>query len=254
MLSPQSGRLRNSGGFTLIELLIVISIIALLAAILFPVFARARENARRSSCQNNLKQIGIGILQYAQDYDERYPISANDYIVDYAIYPAAARDSNYQGISWALGIYSYVNNWNIFRCPSTPDGALPNHWPPQNNSNMSYAANGVIIRSTSWNLQAKPSLNIASIPNTSGIIMVGETATTAGALIHRPRPDTTVNTYRGGMEANFNTIHFEGGNLLFCDGHVKWRKTSSICMPEFGSIDTSSCGTDTAAVTFTSAF
>src|SRR5687768_2269727 len=57
-------------GFTLIELLVVIAIIALLAAILFPVFSRARENARRSNCQSNLKQIGLGILQYTQDYDE----------------------------------------------------------------------------------------------------------------------------------------------------------------------------------------
>jgi prepilin-type N-terminal cleavage/methylation domain-containing protein len=60
-------------GFTLIELLIVIEIIAILAAVLFPVFGRARENARRSSCQSNLKQIGMGLLQYTQDYDESYP-------------------------------------------------------------------------------------------------------------------------------------------------------------------------------------
>ncbi len=59
-------------GFTLIELLVVIAIIAILAAILFPVFARARENARRASCQSNLKQVGLGIMQYVQDYDERY--------------------------------------------------------------------------------------------------------------------------------------------------------------------------------------
>jgi prepilin-type N-terminal cleavage/methylation domain-containing protein len=63
-------------GFTLIELLVVIAIIAILAAILFPVFGRARENARRSSCQSNLKQIGLGILQYNQDFDERFPPDA----------------------------------------------------------------------------------------------------------------------------------------------------------------------------------
>src|SRR5687767_10691477 len=61
--------------FTLIELLVVIAIIALLAAILFPVFARARENARRAGCQSNLKQIGLGIMQYSQDYDELMPSS-----------------------------------------------------------------------------------------------------------------------------------------------------------------------------------
>src|SRR4028118_675254 len=62
-------------GFTLIELLVVIAIIAILAAILFPVFSRARENARRASCMSNLKQIGLGVMQYVQDYDERYPSS-----------------------------------------------------------------------------------------------------------------------------------------------------------------------------------
>ncbi|MDH7569634.1 MAG: prepilin-type N-terminal cleavage/methylation domain-containing protein, partial [Armatimonadota bacterium] len=64
---------RRERGFTLIELLVVIAIIAILAAILFPVFARARENARRSNCASNLKQIGMGIRQYSQDYDERLP-------------------------------------------------------------------------------------------------------------------------------------------------------------------------------------
>src|SRR5688572_30806831 len=65
---------RKPSGFTLIELLVVIAIIAILAAVLFPVFARARENARRSSCQSNLKQIGLAFEQYIGDYDERYPV------------------------------------------------------------------------------------------------------------------------------------------------------------------------------------
>lgn len=64
-------------GFTLIELLVVIAIIAILAAILFPVFARARENARKSSCQSNLKQIGTGLMMYVQDYDETFPTERN---------------------------------------------------------------------------------------------------------------------------------------------------------------------------------
>ena len=71
--SPVPVRANRRIAFTLIELLVVIAIIAILAAILFPVFARARENARRAGCQSNLKQIALGFLQYAQDYDERLP-------------------------------------------------------------------------------------------------------------------------------------------------------------------------------------
>src|SRR5689334_5202516 len=77
MTSSQCNRRQAAKpGFTLIELLVVIAIIAILAAILFPVFARARENARRASCQSNLKQIGLGIMMYTQDYDETFPRSA----------------------------------------------------------------------------------------------------------------------------------------------------------------------------------
>src|SRR3954469_4332065 len=82
-------------GFTLIELLVVIAIIAILAAILLPVFARARENARRTSCQSNLKQIGLSIQQYVQDNDERFPVEdTND--------PAT--------VGWALSIQPYAKS------------------------------------------------------------------------------------------------------------------------------------------------
>src|SRR5438093_7190091 len=97
-------------GFTLIELLVVIAIIAILAAILFPVFARARENARRSSCLSNLKQIGLGIMQYTQDYDEQFP--------------KAWRGSGNGGSDatdkskWMDMIFPYVKSEQIFNCPS----------------------------------------------------------------------------------------------------------------------------------------
>jgi prepilin-type N-terminal cleavage/methylation domain-containing protein len=93
-------------GFTLIELLVVIAIIAILAAILFPVFARAREKARQSSCLNNVKQLTLGFMMYAQDYDEwiRTASLPNDVHASYT--------------TWFYGISPYVANKQIFRCPN----------------------------------------------------------------------------------------------------------------------------------------
>src|SRR5690606_37027528 len=102
--------------FTLIELLVVIAIISILAAILFPVFARARENARRASCQSNLKQIGLGIMQYTQDYDERFPRAWSVY-----------GDTSVLPVGWADAIQPYVKSIQVFQCPS--ESTAPNSNP-----------------------------------------------------------------------------------------------------------------------------
>lgn len=104
---------RQRSGFTLIELLVVIAIIAILAAILFPVFARARENARKANCASNLKQLGLAVLQYAQDYDEMLPQG-------YTTPPA--RD-------WTSDINPYLKNTQVRKCPSaTFDGGYGYSW------------------------------------------------------------------------------------------------------------------------------
>jgi prepilin-type N-terminal cleavage/methylation domain-containing protein/prepilin-type processing-associated H-X9-DG protein len=101
---------RKRTGFTLIELLVVIAIIAILAAILFPVFAQAREKARQSGCLSNLKQIGTGLMMYAQDYDEAYP--CNWFGGLWATTP------NGRMYKWMDAVYPYVKNEQVFSCPS----------------------------------------------------------------------------------------------------------------------------------------
>lgn len=107
---------RASGAFTLIELLVVIAIIAILAAILFPVFARARENARKSTCQSNLKQIGTSLRMYMQDYDERifWYVNGNDVVWPPTWTYTNARDNLY----WGWFLQPYAKNNKIFDCPS----------------------------------------------------------------------------------------------------------------------------------------
>ena len=98
---------RLKGGFTLIELLVVIAIIAILAAILFPVFAQAREKARAISCLSNEKQLGLGTMQYTQDNDERWPIGSAGF----------SGPTNGIPIGWAGLIYPYVKSTNVYLCP-----------------------------------------------------------------------------------------------------------------------------------------
>lgn len=142
--------MKSRKGFTLIELLVVIAIIAILAAILFPVFAQAREKARQSSCSSNMKQLGLGVLQYVQDYDETYPAGQND---------DRAWDSNNLDAHWDTAIAPYIKSYGIYGCPDDPGAGRPS--PVNGQGNLaSYVANGyqhwIWTGTTSQLVQAGP--------------------------------------------------------------------------------------------------
>lgn len=211
----RSRQVATTKGFTLIELLVVIAIIAILAAILFPVFARARENARRSSCQSNLKQIGLGVMQYTQDYDEKYPHNAyvcsagNIANKEYA----CAVTTDY--ILWYHPLYPYLKSIQIFNCPSALDARLQKtnattgQW--VYNAYPSYGWN-TIYNGTS-EVTPFSVASLASVEDPSGTIFAGDsTRYRMGAEI----PNS------GGNSDQPNPLHLDGTNYLWADGHVKW--------------------------------
>jgi len=227
--------------FTLIELLVVIAIIAILAAILFPVFARARENARRASCQSNLKQIGLGMLQYAQDYDEKLTCGNNGY-----------------GGAWAGTMYPYIKSSQIYTCPS--DTSTPvvagqtvvsyglsanisyNSGSRTNIAAMTATARTVMcfeVRGSSANVtlanEGNPS-NGGSVSG-DGTNLTNTSGCCTSANVGGPQFATGyADNYNGGyQQTGWETQwdgttgrHLEGANYLFVDGHVKWLKSSAV--------------------------
>lgn len=199
----------SAKAFTLIELLVVIAIIAILAAILFPVFARARENARKASCMSNLKQIGLGFMQYSQDYDEN--------VVPVRVGGAA---SNY--FNWSNIIQPYLKSTQVLVCPSNSSkvqgyaynmsaGGAPN----RNLASYNFPAQTVFL------VDVIGSPTLAS--NQSLLFFIGA----ADAF---GREQTRIVT--AGMPTSSSTcspealsnaaVHMEGANYMFADGHVKW--------------------------------
>lgn len=188
-------------GFTLIELLVVIAIIAILAAILFPVFARARENARKSTCQSNLKQMATAALQYAQDYDETM-VRTNIFL----------GGSTYHGWVWLL--QPYVKNTEIFTCPSRPSAK----W---NGSATTYANFGYGFFGIQNVANGGPSLaarSLAEIKAPSDVVMFGDSPSNLWYVIDWD--DVATDDNGGAAEAR----HSDGANFAFADGHVKWVK------------------------------
>ena len=249
-------RATRSVGFTLIELLVVVSIIALLAAILFPVFARARENARRSTCQSNLKQIGLGLLQYAQDYDETLPTMENSNKPSGSCIPTTtptasctvvanstfsyADTSAYQ--NWIAEIQPYVKTWQLFRCPSAQQGAAsgnPAGYWSVGNSDNNYLVNGVLLQRKLSALQSTSSLIWAQEgPAATNVAIVRPVVNGFPSSVTLPLPTGPSGTTMSAWVEVYD-VHFNGRNLLFCDGHVKWRISNKITASEFGLLNTS---------------
>ena len=199
-------------GFTLIELLVVIAVIAILAAILFPVFAQAREKGRQTTCASNLKNLGTAVLLYAQDYDEHLPL-------------AAYSRSDADFATWHDLTEPYTRSKAIWHCPSSAvsptdaSGKITTHY----GYNVRYLTT---LAPDFSNANAQTAVMLAAVGQPSDTIMLADAkASLAGSwcgddgkfLLPPSQPDAD-------CWGRPNPLHSEGSNLLWLDGHLKWQK------------------------------
>ena len=236
-------------GFTLIEMLVVIAIISILAAILFPVFARARENARRTSCLSNMKQIGLAAMMYVQDYDEKYPARS----MQVGTSPTSWGRATTGGWYWGELLQPYAKSKQVFYCPNSldRDRDVPNAY--------NYSASGVIFPQTATDVISMAS--IVSPATTYAILEGGQVQITAKMAKRREEinwvlagigagggdcTSTTGDTSATATRECNTPRHFDGNNVVFADGHAKWLKVVTM-VNEAKKCTTSLCKTNGSA-------
>jgi len=234
---------KRKTAFTLIELLVVIAIIAILASILFPVFARARENARRASCMSNLKQVGLGVMMYVQDYDEKYPprgyTTPDDQVPpDGQVWYSTGGTNSW---FWEQLIYPYTKSDQVYICPSAPTTSHPYSGNYGTNSNILVGVSSSVPVVSMAELQA-PSTIYMMMDAGPYYLTPSMVYAPTGAFWYLPGTEKYVgiaaadvvdslgNHLNTSAQADYASDgrHFDGVNMTFADGHVKWLKVSEV--------------------------